>query len=185
MTLKTKSSFKNTIISLYEDYVERFNSEWNEEGSYEPCVICGDEEKGTGEYIDTIPEDQTEFIFLYIHHMMIGSDTKDNLKIIEHFLSMQGAMNTENRMQIQFLLGDSVPEVYVYVDNFSEVDLADTYGLTEFKMMHIYNANMKKWTLKTIRELIRDVKDDFRFDGYEPKLDYRYAGPLLEIKCRM
>ncbi len=49
----------------------------------------------------------------------------------------------------------------MYIDYFKEIDLADSYVLTRFKTMHVYNANKKKCTLKTIRELIRDVKDDF------------------------
>jgi hypothetical protein len=57
--------------------------------------------------------------------------------------------------------------------------------MTGFKTIHIYNANKKKWTLKTVRELIRDVKADFRHDGYELEIDFKYESFLLEINCRI
>jgi len=184
MALIIKPSFKREVHSLYKKYVKRFLSEWNEEGRYEPCVLIGDEKKGDGKYNDLITDDQIEFIRLYLAHMMIDGDTKHDLEIIRHFLSMQGAKKDDKRMQIRFILG-STPEVYVYVDSLNEIDLADTYGITGFKTMHVYNANKKRWTLKTIRKFIKDVKDDFRFDGYEPKIDFKYKSYLLAINCKM
>jgi hypothetical protein len=39
--------------------------------------------------------------------------------------------------------------------------------------------------MKAVRQLIRDIKADFRYDGYEPEIDFKYEGYLLELHCKM
>ena len=184
MGLIIKSSFKKKVSSLYEEYVQRFLEEWNHNGSYVPCVLIGDEEEGNGIQNESFPDEQMEFIRLYLGHMMLSGDSNAHLEEIEHFLSMQGAINTNDRMEFRFLLGNP-PEVFVYVDNLIDIDMADTYGLTGFQTMHIYNAREKKWTQRAIKKLLREIKEDFEFDGYEPQFDCWHSGPFFEIKCRI
>lgn len=174
-----KATMETKVKKLYREWVERFLREWEEEGRYSPAYL-----PPTDEDFEYLKQEQIEFIGIYLGHMLIDGDSKENLLRIKHFLSMQGATKKDADLTIKFLSGNPV-EVYLYANDLDEIDVADVFGIVEFKTMQVYLQNGQIWTQKPAAQFIESVREDLEFDGLKAELHYEFRNNLLEIECKI
>jgi hypothetical protein len=167
------------VQSLYQNWIVRFRREWKGKYRYRPYLINPD-----GKEPETLPQDEIEFISVYLGHMMIDGNSQENLQRIKRFLSMQGAVNKGADLEIRFLLGNPL-EVYVFVEDVTDIDFADTSGITDFQAMQVYLRNGEIWTQESIAEFVKNLRIDFAFDGLHPDVLYKFEDSLLEIECKV
>jgi hypothetical protein len=118
-----------------------------------------------------------------------------NLAKIRKFLDMQ---LTNPRKQnkplysITFHGGCSEHSVNVNVQRLGEVDFADSYDFLNFEIIQISEFGTKRWTEKSINGIIKEIKDDFAFDGFYPRIKVEgrmkvVVGKMvsLNLACRM
>jgi len=127
------ATMKSRVNAAYEKYVKRFLSEWKKKDSYRPDCYddTGDDESG-----EQFVEDQIKFIGQYLGFMLLAGPHQENLNRIQYFLYMQGAIKSEDDIEIRFLYGDP-HEVYVYVNFLNDIDLADVYQITFYNSLLI------------------------------------------------
>lgn len=129
-----------------------------------------------------ILEDQFSFMWLYISHMSLGVSATQNLKDVKRLLSMQKVANHGTLMELRFL-GGNPEEVFVLVEHLGDVDIADVYGINEFKEIYIFKGKNKRWTNKSVKETLEAIKDDLEFDGFIAKFKYKFSNANLLITC--
>ena len=165
------------VAVMYQEYCKRLNADWNKDGSYSPTLLYRNAK-------EIVLFEQVEYIKQYLGHMIIDGDTEDNLNRIKHFLSMQGAINHQNRMEIRFL-GIEYNEVFCFIDELNDIDLADSWGICYYEKIHVYLGNDEEWTDKSVKDFIKEVKYDLGFDFINYSLDFEVRGRLLEIECEI
>lgn len=124
---------------------------------------------------------QKEFLIKYMGHMLLDGDTRENRQRIQRFLTLQAKDNNAD-FEIHFLHGKP-RDVCLYANSLNDVDIANIYGITVFKKMHVYLRNGMNWTTIMAEDFIQDVREDIEFDGMDAQLDYEFNGDLLEIDC--
>ena len=174
-----KATMESKVNKLYREWVERFLIEWEQEDRYSPAFLYSNDED-----LEYLKKEQIEFIRIYLGHMMLDGNTRQNLLRIKYFLSIQGAGKKDADLTIKFLSGNPV-EVYLYANDLDEIDVADVFGTVEFKTMQVYLHNGQIWTQKLAAQFIEAVREDLEFDGLEADLHYEFRDNLLEIKCKI
>ncbi len=172
-------NIESEVKSLYKKWFKRFQKEWEQPGRYSPSFL-----PSTDEDLEYLKQDQIEFIGIYLGHMLIDGDSKENLLRIKHFLKMQKAIHTGTDLEIRFLQGNPY-EVFVFVYDIDEIDIADVYGICEFKKIYVYRRDGRNWTEKMAEQFVNDVRADLRFDGLIAELQYSYKEHFLEIECKI
>lgn len=164
---------KSQVNNLYQEWQERFLQEWEQPHRYIPSFLPSSEQH--------FREEQIEFIRIYLGHMLIDGESKQNLNRIKNFLKMQGAINKDTEFEFRFLNGNP-KEVFLYAQSPDQIDIADIIGITDFQRMHVYMRNDKfDWAAIIAEDFLEFVREDIEFDGIEAELNYRFEGKLLEI----
>ncbi|MCC6544714.1 MAG: hypothetical protein IT392_09465 [Nitrospirae bacterium] len=127
-------------------------------------------------------KEQIEFIHLYLAHMLLDGDSPQNLQRIKRLLSMQEAVADDTKLEFRFIGGYPF-EVALIADSLNDIDIADTYGITDFERINIYKGKNRRWTKKSVNEMIQDISYDLRFDGLESKFEIEFHGNHLYIEC--
>ncbi|MGO9613755.1 MAG: hypothetical protein ACLPX5_12070 [Dissulfurispiraceae bacterium] len=146
-------------------------------------VYVGDDETPNSSLV----EDQVSFMESYLQHMLLDGTSEDNVRRIAKFLSIQTAHSDRQKMEIRFI-GGSPLEVYIFVEELRDADIADIYGITEFDYMDVYLPQGGKWSKKSIKAFIKELEDDFAFDYGQGhvKLDYgRIGDSCLQVECEI
>ena len=168
-------NIESEVKSLYKKWFKRFQKEWEQPGRYSPSFL-----PSTDEDLEYLKQDQIEFIGIYLGHMLIDGDSKENLLRIKHFLKMQGASNKDSEFEFRFLHGNP-REVYLYAKSPDDIDIADIFGITNFQQMQVYMRNSLNWTTIIAEDFLEFVREDIEFDGLEAELNYSFKENLLEI----
>jgi hypothetical protein len=120
---------------------------------------------------------------------------QSNLARIRKYLDMQllhpRKQNTP-RYQITFHGCSSEYPVFVRGQRLGEIDFADSYDFLNFDIIQISDFSANQWTEKSVKDIIKQIKDDFAFDGYYPKIkvdgkmkDVLRKNGTLFLVCRM
>lgn len=174
------TTMKSRVNAAYEKYVKRFLSEWKKEDSYRPD--CYGDDTCDDESGEQFVQDQIKFICQYLGFMLLAGPHQENLNRIQYFLDMQGAIKSQDKIEIRFLSGDP-HEVYVYVDSLNDIDLADVYQITFYNCLLITREGGKKWTKRIVKEFVEEVRSDLEYDGDEVSLSYEIMDKTLAISC--
>jgi hypothetical protein len=105
-----------------------------------------------------------------------------NLARIRKFLNMQLQSHRKQNKplySITFHGGCSEHSVHVYAQRLGEVDFADSYDFLNFDIMQVSDFSTNQWTEKSVKDIIKQIKDDFAFDGYYPKI--KVDGKMKEV----
>lgn len=146
------ASKKNYVMSFLTKWEERFRAECSIDKPQEDIANTHD-----------IVEDQINFVTQYVACAICDGTSKENLNRIKHFLSMQSAQNVGERIELRFTGGSPI-EAYAFVDSLKDIDIADVFFITNFDNMIAYREKMKKWTGRTAKTFLNEVKKDVLFD---------------------
>lgn len=174
------ATMKSRVNAAHEKYVKRFHSEWKKEDSYRPG--CYGDDTGEDELGEQFVEYQIKFIGQYLGFMLLAGPHQENLNRIQYFLNMQGAIKSEENIEIRFMNGDP-HEVYVYVNSLNDIDLADVYQIIFYNDLFVTREGGKKWTKRIAKDFVEEVLSDLEFDGDEVPLSYGILGKELAISC--
>lgn len=146
--------------------------------NYETVDYCRGESESKKEFLEIVRkmlDDQityiTEMASYQIWHGM--APTKTNLARIKRFFNMQLPRNFKRykiSYQITFEGCAHGQSPFVYVEMLGDIDFADSYDFLNFDIIQIQLMGKKQWTAKSITSIIKEIKDDFQFDGYFPKI---------------
>lgn len=178
--MMSEATMRSRVDAAYVKYIKRFRSEWKKKGSYLPD--CYGDDTGDDESGEQFVEDQIKFIGQYLGYMLLAGPHQENLNRIEYFLDMQGAIKSEENIEIRFMYGDP-HEVYVYVNFLNDIDLADVYLITFYNYLYITREGEKKWTKGIAKKFVEEVRSDLEFDGDKVPLNYDIMGKELMIHC--
>jgi len=148
----TSETKKKKIASLFTEWEKRFRAE---------CAVEGPEEAVGNKH--NLIEDQIDFIAQYIACAILDGTRKADLDRIRHFLSMQGAQNHGNRMELRFLGGSPI-EAYAYVDTLDDIDIADVLFITNCIHILTYREEMQLWTEATAKRYLSKLRKDVLTD---------------------
>jgi hypothetical protein len=135
----------------------------------------------------------TEMVSYQLWHGM--APDQGNFARIRKFLNMQlesPRKQNEPKYQVTFHGGFSENPVYVFAQRLGEIDFADSYDFLNFEIIQVSELATKRWTEKSIKGIIKEIKDDFAFDGFYPRI--KVEGPMkdvveknasLNLVCRM
>jgi hypothetical protein len=146
------ASKKTRVMSILTKWEEGFRAECSRHMPSEHVYNTHD-----------IVEDQIDFVTEYVACAICDGTGKDSLNRIRHFLSMQGAQNIGERIELRFVGGSPI-EAYAYVDSLKDIDIADVFSIVNFDSMTAYREKMRKWNRRTARTFLNDVKKDVLFD---------------------
>lgn len=170
------ASKRRYVVSLLDNWEKRFRAE---------CAI-----KRPEQFVSppgNIVEDQINFVTEYMACAIVDGTTDEKYERVEHFLSMQSAQNLAQRFELRFLGGDPL-EAYAHVDSLEDIDIADAFFITDFERMIVSRPQLKKWTPRTAKRFIEEIRGDVLFDfpGAEFIVDPDPAGEVgLEIFIRV
>jgi hypothetical protein len=123
-------------------------------------------------------EDQAHFHQAYLCCMAIDGASASNLRRIRRFFKLQSGV-LPAKLQIVFWGGiDS--GCYAYINSINDIDIADAYDITNFKIIAVRKKDKSKWSRAEAAGIVRAIEDDLAFDGYDLKLSYA-IGHELEI----
>lgn len=195
----TKNQFKKAVKKLVNEW-KRKHSREARESNYETLELYPDSSWSKEEFKEAGRE-KLESQIMYITEMVsfqlwFGmAPVPENLVIIRKFLDMQllhPRKQNKPKYQITFHGGCSEYAVHVCVQDLGEVDFADSHDFLNFEIIQISELGTKRWTEKSIRGIIREIKDDFEFDGYYPRIkvegsmkDVVGKNASLNLMCRM
>lgn len=181
---RSEKAIRNKVWMLFDEYEERFRSEWNDEGRYlQTCF--GDYAYGWGELDeveDEFVEGQLEFIRSYLGFVLTSGYRKATLDHIRFFLDTQSGKNLNDKMLITFFTSD-VREVFAYVYDLNDIDLEDVHAITDFDTMLVYLEDNRKWNAKSAKNFIEEVKADLEDSGRKVPLKYKFKNDRLIIYC--
>lgn len=143
---------KKKIGALFTEWEKRFRAE---------CALEKPEEAVGNKH--NLIEDQIDFIAQYIACAILYGTRKDNLDRIRHFLSMQGAQNHGNRMELRFLGGSPI-EAFAYLDNLDDIHVADVLFITNCMHILTYRGEMQPWTEATAKRYVSKLRKDVLTD---------------------
>lgn len=146
------ASKRHHVMSLLRNWEKRFRAE---------CAIKRPEPYGYPP--GNLVEDQINFMTQYVACAIIDGTGDENCEKIEHFLSMQSAQNIGQQFELWFI-GGLPREAYAYVDSLKDIDIADVFFITEFEGMDVYRPKSEKWTKRTAKRFIDEIKKDVLFD---------------------
>lgn len=145
------ASKRHYVMSLLKNWEKRFRAD---------CAIKRPEPYG---YPPGNLKDQINFVTEYVACAIIDGASDEKFEKIEHFLSMQSAQNIGQRFELWFVGGLPL-EAYAYVDSLKDIDIADVFFITEFESMDVYRPKLEKWTKRTAKRFIDEMKKDVLFD---------------------
>jgi len=177
----SEKAMHSGVNAAYGKYVKRFLSECKKEASYHP--ECHGDEEGD-EFGEAFVNDQIEFIRQYLGFLLLAGPHEETLGRIKYFLNLQGMLKDEDEIELRFVGGE--PDgVYVYVSCLNDIDLDDVHSITGFHTLLSYREGGKKWTKRTAKSFIEEVRSDLEYDGDEVKLKYTLYENLMDITCEI
>lgn len=123
-------------------------------------------------------DDQINFVTEYVACAVIDAAMAGTYEKIKRFLSMQTADDVENRFELRLVGGNHI-EPIVYVDSLRDIDVADIFYVTDFECMFVRRPRSEKWTVKTAKLFLADLKQDILFDF--PNAVIKIDGPRTNI----
>ena len=133
-----------------------------------------------------ILEYQLFLISNYALMMQHGNDLSQ-IERIKKFLDNQRPEDEGELLEFQFIEGTPM-DFCLSAESLDDIDIADIYGLTNFRIMMIYRWDGSTWTKKNIDSTIRKIREDLEFDGYEPEIEIGsdgYPDYILELAIRI
>lgn len=179
---RSEKAIRKKVWGLFDEYEERFRSEWKEEGRYLHMWFgdfgWGELDEAEDEFVET----QLEFIREYIAFLLIAGYHKATLDHIRFFLDIQSGKQLNDKVLITFFTSDA-REVFAYVYDLNDIDLEDVHAITDFDTMLVYLEDNRKWNAKSAKNFIEEVKADLEDSGRKVPLKYKFKNDRLIIYC--
>ena len=178
-------SFTKTIYRLLQKWEQAYKDEVRStdypyfQGVYiEPYLFFSEEDEKKEEIkkAEKLLKKQIEFIQRLVAYMMLSGESEENLEHINRFLSNQHIFDSKYigaekpEFQIWLCGGCSGISLVVNVENFNQLDFADSWAEERYAIIKIMNYKWKKWTKRRIDNTLEHIKNDFEFDGFDVKV---------------
>lgn len=197
--LMTKNQFKKAVQRLIGAWKAKYTKE-AQDSDYSSLDVWHDNDWTKGQIEEAgqeVLQSQIDYIAEMVSFQLwFGmAPIQSNLAIIRKFLDMQvenPRKNNKPAYAITFHGGCSEHSVHAYVQELGDVDFSDSYDFLNFDIIEVYRLGRKRWTEKSIKGTIKQIKDDFEFDGSYPKIkvegkmkDVVRKNASLNLVCRM
>ena len=177
----TRFSFQDRLMNEARDVIFEWAERYLSSACYDDTGIVS----VTGQE-HFILEYQLFLISNYALMMQYGNDLSQ-IERIKKFLDNQRPEDEGELLEFQFIEGTPM-DFCLSAESLDDIDIADIYGLTNFRIMMIYRRDGSTWTKKNIDSTIRKIREDLEFDGYEPEIETDsngYPDYILGLVIRM
>ena len=124
---------------------------------------------------------QLKFIWDYLKFMITDGVP---LSRIKKLLSNQTVDVDKSKYVIQFE-GGYPTGVFLYVDELIDIDFSDSFTITYYKFVYIYNKYNKKWKDSEVINVIKSVKEDLEFDGDKARIHKKIDKNILILNIKI